>query len=130
MSPIGPRPTGFPGVAINGNDVLAVYQTSQGAIRRARDGDGPTLIECKTYRWHGHSEHDKAFYRTDDELAMWRSRDPIPTYTSYLQERGVLTPELLAGIEERIRQEIDQAVAFAENSPDPDPSEAVTDIYA
>ena len=55
---------GFDGVAINGNDVLAVYQAVKGARRRARAGEGPTLIECKTYRWHGHSEHDKAFYRT------------------------------------------------------------------
>ena len=76
---------GFDGVAINGNDVLAVYQATLGAIARARTGDGPTLIECKTYRWHGHSEHDKAFYRTDEELAMWKSRDPIPTFTTYLQ---------------------------------------------
>ena len=56
---------GFDGVAINGNDVLAVYQATQGALARARNGEGPTLIECKTYRWHGHSEHDKAFYRTE-----------------------------------------------------------------
>ena len=56
---------GFDGVAINGNDVLAVYQATQGALARARGGEGPTLIECKTYRWHGHSEHDKAFYRTE-----------------------------------------------------------------
>ena len=68
---------GFDGVAINGNDVLAVYQATQGALARARTGEGPTLIECKTYRWHGHSEHDKAFYRTQEEVAMWRSRDPI-----------------------------------------------------
>ena len=81
---------GFDGVAINGNDVLAVYQATQGALARARGGDGPTLIECKTYRWHGHSEHDKAFYRTDEELAMWKSRDPIPTFTTYLQSRNVL----------------------------------------
>ena len=69
---------GFDGVAINGNDVLAVYQATLGALTRARSGEGPTLIECKTYRWHGHSEHDKAFYRTNEELAMWKSRDPIP----------------------------------------------------
>jgi pyruvate dehydrogenase E1 component alpha subunit len=121
---------GFPGVAINGNDVLAVYQTTQGAIQRARLGEGPTLIECKTYRWHGHSEHDKPVYRTDEELAMWRSRDPLPIFTAFLQDRGVLTPEGLAGIEQRVTREIDAAVAFAESSPDPDPSEAVTDLYA
>jgi pyruvate dehydrogenase E1 component alpha subunit len=121
---------GFPGVAVNGNDVLAVYQATQGAIQRARDGQGPTLIECKTYRWHGHSEHDKPIYRTDEELAMWRSRDPIPIFTTFLQDRGVLTPELLAAIVERVTREVDAAVAFAENSPDPDPSEAATDLYA
>jgi pyruvate dehydrogenase E1 component alpha subunit len=121
---------GFEGVAINGNDVLAVYQTMQGALRRARTGEGPTLVECKTYRWHGHSEHDKAFYRTDEELAMWKSRDPIPTFTTYLQTMKVLTPEKLGNVDERITAVIDEAVAFAESSPDPDPADAVTDLYA
>src|SRR5215208_6456784 len=93
---------GFDGVAINGNDVLAVYQASLGAIARARAGDGPTLIECKTYRWHGHSEHDKAFYRTDEELAMWKSRDPIPTFTTYLRTRGVLDDQKVTDTETRI----------------------------
>jgi pyruvate dehydrogenase E1 component alpha subunit len=121
---------GFDGVAINGNDVLAVYQAMQGALRRARSGEGPTLIECKTYRWHGHSEHDKAFYRTDEELAMWKSRDPIPTFTTYLQTMKLLSPEKLAEIEDRIRTVIDDAVLFAESSPDPEPADAVTDLYA
>ncbi|MGH9807169.1 MAG: thiamine pyrophosphate-dependent dehydrogenase E1 component subunit alpha, partial [Terriglobia bacterium] len=98
---------GFDGVAINGNDVLAVYQSTQGALARARSGQGPTLIECKTYRWHGHSEHDKAFYRTDEELAMWKSRDPIPSFTTFLQAQNVLTPEKLAEIEARIASVID-----------------------
>jgi len=121
---------GFDGVAINGNDVLAVYQAAQGAITRARSGEGPTLIECKTYRWHGHSEHDPAFYRTDEELAMWKSRDPLPTFTTYLRHREVLTDEVLLGIDQRVIREIDEAVAFAESSPDPDPSEAATDMLA
>src|SRR6202521_5972547 len=121
---------GFDGVAINGNDVLAVYQSSQGALARARAGEGPTLIECKTYRWHGHSEHDKAFYRTNEELAMWRSRDPIPTFTTYLQARRVLTGDNLKEIEERIKSVLEDAVRFAEESPDPSPEAAVTDLYA
>jgi acetoin:2,6-dichlorophenolindophenol oxidoreductase subunit alpha len=121
---------GFDGVAINGNDVLAVYQTMQGALKRARTGEGPTLIECKTYRWHGHSEHDKAFYRTDEELAMWKSRDPIPTFTTYLKSMKVLTDEKLQEVESRVKGIIDEAVEFAEKSPDPDPREAVTDLYA
>ena len=121
---------GFEGVAINGNDVLAVFQATQGAVRRARAGEGPTLIECKTYRWHGHSEHDKAFYRSDEELAMWKSRDPLPTFTKFLQERGVLGDEQFREIDARVKDVIDRAVRFAEESPDPEPGEAVTDIYA
>src|SRR5215218_8378343 len=121
---------GFDGVAINGNDVLAVYQATLGAIARARAGDGPTLIECKTYRWHGHSEHDKAFYRTDEELAMWKSRDPIPTFTTYLRARHVLDDDSLKAIDERVKSTIDDAVEFAMNAPDPSPEDALTDLYA
>jgi TPP-dependent pyruvate/acetoin dehydrogenase alpha subunit len=121
---------GFDGVAINGNDVLAVYQASLGAIARARSGGGPTLIECKTYRWHGHSEHDKAFYRTDEELAMWKSRDPIPTFNTYLRSQLVLDDQKLQDIEARVTSTIDEAVEYAQNAPDPAPEDAVTDLYA
>src|ERR671932_2432392 len=112
---------GFDGVAINGNDVLAVYQATQGALARARAGDGPTLIECKTYRWHGHSEHDKAFYRSDEELAMWKSRDPIPTFTTYLRAQHVLDDARLKDVESRVNAAIDEAVEYAMNAPDPKP---------
>jgi acetoin:2,6-dichlorophenolindophenol oxidoreductase subunit alpha len=121
---------GFEGVAINGNDVLAVYQATLGAINHARRGEGPTLIECKTYRWRGHSEHDKAFYRTDEELAMWKSRDPIPTFTTYLRARHVLDDAKLQDTEARIQKVIDEAVEYATNAPDPSPEEAVSDVYA
>jgi len=121
---------GFDGVAINGNDVLAVYQATQGALARARGGDGPTLIECKTYRWHGHSEHDKAFYRTDEELAMWKSRDPIPTFTTYLRARHVLDDQQLKELESKVEATIEDAVQFASNAPDPTPEDAVSDLYA
>lgn len=121
---------GFDGVAVNGNDVLAVYQATQGAIRRARAGGGPTLIECKTYRWHGHSEHDKAFYRSEEELAMWKSRDPLPVFTKFLFDRSVLTDAKLAEIERTVKDTIDRAVVFAERSADPASGEAVTDVYA
>ena len=121
---------GFEGVSINGNDVLAVYQSTKGALERARSGRGPTLIECKTYRWHGHSEHDKAFYRTDEELAMWKSRDPIPTFTTFLQARDVLSEGTLKSVDDRVKATIDDAVEFAMNAPDPKPEDAVTDLYA
>src|SRR5438477_1615470 len=121
---------GFDGVAINGNDVLAVYQTALGALARARSGEGPTLIECKTYRWHGHSEHDKAFYRSDEELAMWKSRDPIPTFTTYLKGVHTLDDAKIKEVEARVTSTIDDAVDFAMNAPDPQPGDAVTDLYA
>jgi TPP-dependent pyruvate/acetoin dehydrogenase alpha subunit len=121
---------GFGGVAINGNDVLAVYQSTLGAIAQARSGEGPTLIECKTYRWHGHSEHDKAFYRSEEELAMWKSRDPIPTFTTYLRARHVLDDARLKETEDRVAQAIDDAIEYASNAPDPHPGDAVTDLYA
>src|SRR3954452_21645984 len=121
---------GFDGIAINGNDVLAVYQASLGAIARARSGGGPTLIECKTYRWHGHSEHDKAFYRTDEELAMWKSRDPIPTFTTYLKGLHILDEDKEHATEERVAATIDDAVEFAANAPDPVAADAVDDLYA
>src|SRR5262249_20779 len=82
---------------------------------RARPGDGPTLIECKTYRWHGHSEHDKAFYRTKEELAMWKSRDPIPTFTTYLKGLQILTDQQEQEVEARVKSTIDDAVEFAAN---------------
>ncbi len=121
---------GFDGVAINGNDVLAVYQATQGALARARSGEGPTLIECKTYRWHGHSEHDKAFYRTKEELAMWKSRDPIPTFQTYLEGLQFLSEDQDKEIGARVKSTVDDAVEFATTSPDPDPDDAVSDLYA
>ena len=121
---------GFDGVAVNGNDVLAVYQATQGALARARSGQGPTLIECKTYRWHGHSEHDKAFYRTDEELAMWKSRDPITTFTTYLQHRHILTDAHRTETDARIKETLDKAVDFALSAPDPAPGDAITDLFA
>ncbi|HEU5395206.1 MAG TPA: thiamine pyrophosphate-dependent enzyme, partial [Candidatus Methylomirabilis sp.] len=97
---------------------------------RARAGEGPTLVECKTYRWHGHSEHDKAFYRTEEELLQWKSRDPIPIFQRYLQDKKVLTDQKLEAIEQRIGKEIEEAEAFAERSPFPEGPEALEDLYA
>lgn len=121
---------GFPGTICSGNDLLAVHQAVQRAIGRARRGEGPTLIEFKTYRWHGHSEHDKAFYRSEEEFLEWKSRDPIPRFEFYLKEKKILTPEILEEIEGRIQREIEDAVEFAEKSPWPEGPEALEDIYA
>lgn len=121
---------GFPGTVCSGNDLLAVYQTVQKAIFRARKGEGPTLVECKTYRWHGHSEHDKPFYRSEEEFLEWKSRDPIPRFRMYLEEKKILNLEIDQEIAKRVGQEIEQAVEFAENSPFPQAKEALNDIYA
>jgi len=121
---------GFPGTVCSGNDLLAVYQTMQKAISRARKGEGPTLVECKTYRWHGHSEHDKPFYRSEEEFLEWKSRDPIPRFEMYLKEKNILNPEVEEEISKRVGREIEEAVEFAENSPFPQAKETLNDIYA
>jgi len=121
---------GFPGTTCYGNDLLAVFHATRHAIERARRGEGPTLIEFKTYRWHGHSEHDKAFYRSEEELLEWKSRDPIPQFEAYLREKKILSEEGLAEITQKIQQEIDEAVQFAEENPYPEPESALEDLYA
>lgn len=121
---------GFPGTTCYGNDLLAVTHATRQAIDRARRGEGPTLIEFKTYRWHGHSEHDKAFYRSEEEFLEWKSRDPIPQFETYLREKKVLADEYLGEVTQRIKREIDEAVKFAEENPYPEPESALEDLYA
>ena len=121
---------GFPGVTIDGNDLLLTYETSREAIRRARRGEGPTLIEMKTYRWYGHSEIDPANYRTPEEVEYWKKNDPVPRYERVLMERGVIDEAYKQATRERIEREIEEAIEFAERSPHPDPSEVLEDVYA
>jgi TPP-dependent pyruvate/acetoin dehydrogenase alpha subunit len=121
---------GFPGVSVDGNDVLAVYETATKAIARARAGDGPTFIECKTYRWYGHSEIDPAKYRTKEEVETWKKRDPVALFDKVLREEKLLTDELKDKIGKEITQEINEAVEFAEQSPYPDASELTDYVWA
>jgi len=121
---------GFAGVTIDGNDLMACYETSQEAVRKARRGEGPTLIEMKTYRWYGHSEIDPANYRTSEELEMWKKRDPVPRFEKLLMERGVVDEAHKQATLQRIEREIEEAIEFAEKSPHPDPSEIMEDVYA
>ena len=108
---------GFPGVTIDGNDVMEVLRTSREAIEKARRGDGSTFIECKTYRWYGHSEIDPANYRAKEELEAWMKKDPIPHYEKYLLENKILDEKEKNKILVKIEKEIDEAVDFAEKSP-------------
>ena len=120
---------GFPGKVVSGNDLPAVWDVAQHAIERARKGEGPTLIECKTYRWHGHSEHDAASYRSEEEFIEWRSRDPIPRFEFYLREKKLLTEEVQKDITTRVQAIVDEAIKYAEESPWPEGPEALEDLY-
>lgn len=121
---------GFPGVTIDGNDVVVVHKTAQEAIARARAGDGPTLIECMTYRWYGHSEIDPANYRRSEELEEWKKKDPIARAELLLMELGLLTTEKREALVERIEQEMEEAIKFAEESKYSEPEEAYRDVYS
>jgi pyruvate dehydrogenase E1 component alpha subunit len=120
---------GFPGFVVDGNDVLAVYQATVEAVQRARRGDGPTLIECKTMRMRGHAHHDDARYVPVVLLEEWEKRDPIRHYEQVLKEREVLTTPLQREIDERVEAELEEAQAFAEESPLPDPDDLEKGVY-
>jgi pyruvate dehydrogenase E1 component alpha subunit len=120
----------MPGVVVDGNDAIAVYEVVDAAIERARNGDGPTLIECKTYRWHPHFEGEADTYRPPEEVSAWREREPIAPYRNTLITQGVFTEEELASIDESIKQELEEAVKFARESPFPEPETALTELWA
>jgi len=121
---------GIPGVVVDGNDVLAVYEAANEAVKRAREGKGPTLLECKTYRHKGHSRFDPATYRPKEEVEEWLKKDPIPQFRRRLLDIGVLTEEMARQIEMEVIAAVEGAVKFAMESPYPDPEEALEDVYA
>lgn len=116
---------GIPGITIDGNDVYSVYDTVQAAVDRARKGEGPTLIECETYRWQGHHVGDPAVYRPEQEVADWKARDPI----TVLEKKNLLKQEAIDEIKAKVEAEIQAACKFAEESPYPEISEAYTDVF-
>ena len=120
---------GFEGITIDGNDVIEVKRVASEAIEKARKGGGPTFIECKTYRWYGHSEIDPANYRGNEEVEEWKKKDPIPRFEKYLLEKKILSEQEKNQIFQKIEKEIDEAVEFAEKSPYPAPEEALEDVY-
>jgi pyruvate dehydrogenase E1 component alpha subunit len=121
---------GIPGFAVDGNDVTAVYQACWQAVERARAGDGPSLIECKTYRWQCHFEGEPDTYRSDEEVAAWMEREPIAPYRASLIEQGVLSEEEADAIEAEVIAELDEAVEFARQSPLPEPETALEGLWA
>ena len=120
----------IPGVAVDGNDMPAVAAAVTVAIDRARSGGGPSLVECKTYRLRGHSKSDRNLYRTKDEIEAWRAADPIRRLERELIANRRLVAAELAAIEKAAEQQINEALAFAKASPDPDPVELTRDVYA
>jgi pyruvate dehydrogenase E1 component alpha subunit len=121
---------GFPGVTIDGNDVVTVHKTAYEAIARARAGEGPTLIECMTYRWYGHSEIDPADYRSDKELEKWKKEDPVPRAEKLLVDLEILTREKREALLEEINQELDDAIKLCEEMKYSEPEEAYCDVYS
>ncbi len=124
---------GMPGVAVDGNDVFAVWLAMKEATERARSGKGPTLIEAKTYRTVGHHEGDPVIgtYRTQEELDAWIKRDPIDMFRRKLiEDYGVADAEALAAIEARIEKVVEEALTFARNSPEPDPASVRLHVFA
>ncbi|KST68045.1 pyruvate dehydrogenase (acetyl-transferring) E1 component subunit alpha [Mastigocoleus testarum] len=118
------------GVEVDGMDVLAVHEVAKEAVARARAGEGPTLIEALTYRFRGHSLADPDEMRTQDEKEYWFSRDPIKKFAAYLQEQNLASQGEIKSIDKKIQELIDEAVKFAESSPEPDPSELYRFIFA
>ena len=120
---------GMPGVTVDGDDVLKVREAAEKAVARARKGEGPTLLECKTHRWFGHFAGDSQKYRDPKELEEVRKFDPIVKLQNLLLEMKHLKPEDVEQIENKVKLEIDEAVAFAESSPVPGKNELVQDVY-
>jgi pyruvate dehydrogenase E1 component alpha subunit len=116
--------------SVDGMDVLAMRHATQRAVKRAREQSLPTLLEARTYRYMGHSMSDPGKYRTRAEIEKYQERDPIKTFPATLKENGILNDKDIADIEAEAKEEVEQAVRFAEESPEPDAGELYTDVYA
>src|SRR6266853_6615574 len=115
---------------VDGMDVLAMRRATQRAIKRARENYLPTLIEARTYRYMGHSMSDPGNYRTRAEIEKYQERDPIKIFTATLKEQNILADRDISAIEAEVKEQVERAVRFAEESPEPDPSELYTNVYA
>jgi pyruvate dehydrogenase E1 component alpha subunit len=121
---------GMPGHVVSGNDIIAVRHVMAQAVQRARDWLGPSLIECKTYRWHGHSEHDEASYRETEEYLEWKSRDPLPRFEVYLKEKSILTEEIMSQYGEQVEAEVSEAIEAAQKGECPSTDELKKNLFA
>jgi pyruvate dehydrogenase E1 component alpha subunit len=122
----------IPGVSVDGNDVLAVYEAASEAVARARRGEGPTLLETKTFRWFGHAINNPGsnIGRDQNEIDEWKKKDPIPRFEQKLVAMGILTEADLEAIRNEVTAELDASIAFAEASPSPKPEDALLHVYS
>jgi pyruvate dehydrogenase E1 component alpha subunit len=120
----------MPGVIVDGNAIADVEEAIAEAIARARRGEGPSLVECKTYRTRGHSRSDRNRYRTKEEIEEWKARDPIPHFETELLTHGVASEAELAAIRDSAEAEIAAGIEFARNGTDPSTSEVTRDVYS
>lgn len=121
---------GIPGVTVDGNDVGRVWHAMAEAGERARSGHGPTLLELETYRFAGHSRSDPGHYRSAEEVAAWKERDPIVRYEKKLSEEGLLKPGDVIETKSAIERELEEAIALAEQAPSPQPEDCLNDVFA
>jgi 2-oxoisovalerate dehydrogenase E1 component alpha subunit len=121
---------GFPGVTVDGNDVLEVYRAAKEAAERALSGEGPTFLECKTYRLVPHSsDDDDRRYRSREEVERWSQRDPVVRFREQLREAGLLSEEKQQEIDRRIKHEVDEATDRVEKEPQPQPESALRHVF-
>lgn len=120
----------MPGLTIDGNDFLDVYNTVTKALRYARAGKGPVLIEAKTYRYNGHSQSDNQLYRDKQEIREWQKKDPVQIMKEYLREHRIFTEKQIQKMEDEAKASVDQALEFANASPDPQLNAVLEDVYA
>jgi pyruvate dehydrogenase E1 component alpha subunit len=121
---------GIPGVTVDGMDLFAVNAQASEFVERARRGEGPAYLVCNTYRFHGHHAGDPLNYREKEEVERWRLRDPIELVKRAAVDTGAMRTDEIDSLDQRIEQQIDDAVEFARTSPDPTPDQLMTDIYA
>jgi pyruvate dehydrogenase E1 component alpha subunit len=121
---------GMPGVSVDGNDLLAVRAAVGEAVERARSGDGPSFVVCNTYRWRGHSKSDRNLYRTKEEIEEWQEKDPIQRFSALAVSEGLLTQKDVQAIKEQAYADIEAAVEFADNSPEPALETIEEGVYA
>jgi TPP-dependent pyruvate/acetoin dehydrogenase alpha subunit len=120
---------GMPGYTVDGNDVFAIDEAMQKALKRAKAGEGPSLIECKTYRWLGHWTGDPQVYRTREEVEAWKKKCPIARLRQYLIENNILTEAEIRKIEQESQEAVETAAKFALESPEPDPATVLEDVF-